>query len=212
MKVLEQALKQRISKGLPGLKAQLKMSARKDVDELTTYFNGTNSRICAVTLLIYRQEHKLYIPFIQRPKYDGVHGGQIALPGGGIENTDADILDTALRETKEEIGVMLTRSHVIGELSKVYIPPSNSIVTPFIALHEGLPEFIPDHHEVENMVYAPIDELLNNSNQTYKSISLSEGHKIKVPCYDINGHIIWGATAMIVSEFLEVYSESIQLS
>jgi len=157
----------------------------------------------SVLILFFPKNMQAHIIFIQRPKYNGVHSGQIAFPGGKTEVSDKSMLHTALRETDEEIGVKTNDIKVIGSLSKLYIPPSNFIVSPFVGYLDYEPDFIPDAKEVQEVVTIPVDELMNEHNFRMHDIDTS-GLKYKVPCFYIQEKVIWGATSMIVNELLEV--------
>jgi 8-oxo-dGTP pyrophosphatase MutT (NUDIX family) len=161
-------------------------------------------------MLLYPHEGEGFMPFIQRPAYEGVrnHGGQIALPGGGQEPQDPSRKYTALRETHEEIGVQLSENQVVGELSEIYIPPSDSIVNPFVAIHEERPLFVPDAREVALLHEIPLRTLLDVQNHKVKYETFGTSQEWRIPYYDANGIIIWGATAMMMAEFLEVLEKS----
>ena len=160
----------------------------------------------SVLILLYpgQKSGSLLFALIQRPEYDGVHSGQISLPGGRFEEEDGDLTRTALRESNEEIGIQPEGVEIIGSLSELYIPPSNFMVYPFIGYTNVRPEFVPDKKEVENIIETDLADLLNDKNIKTKEIKIRNGIKITAPCYEIDGNIIWGATAMILSEFREV--------
>ena len=139
-----------------------------------------------------------------RPTYEGIHSGQISLPGGKYELTDSDLSVTALREAQEEIGVDSKKVRLIGRLSELYIPPSNYIVQPFVGVLETEPAFTPDPKEVERIIEIRLEDLLDEKNKRKKRILLRTGTSILAPCYIIDGNTIWGATAMILSEFREI--------
>lgn len=138
---------------------------------------------------------------IVRPEYEGVHSGQLALPGGRFEEPDESLEMTALRETLEEVGVEVPRTQVIGQLTPIYIPVSNFLVQPFVAVLDQRPVFIPDPAEVGDVLEVPLGLFLQPEIKTTKSIRINETANIIAPCYMINEHILWGATAMMFSEF-----------
>lgn len=174
------------------------------------YKKREKPRLCGVLMLLYPHEGEWFMPFIQRPAYEGLqnHGGQIALPGGGQEPEDASRKYTALRETQEEIGVFVPEIQVVGELTEIYIPPSDSIVNPFVAIHEERPIFSPDPQEVALLHEIPLRTLLDAQNHKVKYDTFGTPHKWRIPYYDANGVVIWGATAMMLAEFLEVLEKS----
>jgi len=193
---------QKLQEPLPGEVAQLKLEplTRKAFE-----FDpkNLNPKLSSVLILLFPENHKTKLTLIQRPQYDGVHSGQIAFPGGKKEDSDKSLLETALRETFEEIGVEPEKIKIISKLSQLYIPPSNFLVEPFVGYTDIKPKFIADPVEVSEIIFVDLEELLNESSFQHKEIT-SRNLKIKVPCYFINEKIIWGATSMILSEFLEV--------
>lgn len=189
-----------LSKGLPGIEAQMKMapSIRKKIkfDEA----DYPDAKKASTLLLLFYEHDKINIIFIKRPEYDGVHGGQISFPGGKIEAEDEDAMATALRETEEEIGIKKSDIKIIGHLSNLYIPPSNFFVYPFVGILNGQPQFVIDKNEVENIFYADIKDVLNEEKKQSESMT-RQGFTFQVPFYRIEGFKIWGATAMMLSEF-----------
>jgi 8-oxo-dGTP pyrophosphatase MutT (NUDIX family) len=140
---------------------------------------------------------------ILRPTYEGIHSGQISLPGGRFELTDEDIKQTALRETYEEIGIDPAEVTIIGQLTQLYIPPSNYLVQPFVGFTSGSPAFNPQPEEVEQIIEIPLTTLLDENNLVQKEISVGD-IQFSTPSFVINGTTIWGATAMILNEFKEI--------
>jgi len=157
-----------------------------------------------VMSLIYPINNIPHILFIERPVYAGVHSGQIAFPGGKIEKNDNSILDAALRETKEEIGVNREQIEVIGPLSQVYVLASNFIVYPFVGILQEKPIIIPDKLEVANTLEVPMYKFFEQGIIKEKVMKSAMGINLNAPYYDIGGKILWGATAMMVSELCAV--------
>lgn len=159
----------------------------------------------AVLILLYEKNEKPYIVVIERSAYEGIHSKQISLPGGKKDITDKNLKNTAKREAQEEIGIKFEDIEVIAELSYLYIPVSNFIVYPFVAVYNSIPNFIKEKKEVESIIEIPLDELLDRKNITSKTIKLKNVNlSIKAPTYSVQGVEIWGATAMILCEFLDV--------
>ncbi len=157
------------------------------------------SRLSAVGLILYERDGHLTFPLIQRTIYDGVHSGQIALPGGKVDKLDNDLLDTAIRESKEEIGIHLSREMHSQQLLPIYIPPSNMHVHPYCFMFNEKPIFQKEEREVHDIIEVRLQDFLDLS-PGYSSVVV--GNKtIDVPSYIIDKHIIWGATALILSEF-----------
>ncbi len=155
-------------------------------------------------LLLYSVKNQLHFALTERNIYKGVHSGQISLPGGRMEKEDIDLQATALRETYEEIGIIPASVEVLGNLSTIYIPPSKSIVYPYIGYLPASPLYKIDSREVNKIIEFPFDAF---KEITYKNkpMKMSTGVIIKdVPYFDILGYTVWGATAMILNEFKHI--------
>lgn len=195
-------LRIRLTKPLPGLAVQLKMASMRRIIEGGNMFVPDNSKKGAVLILFYPVKGKYHLVFIKRTEYPGVHSGQISFPGGGKEPGDIDLTDTALRESQEEIGVDRNSVTVLGRLSDLYIPPSNFLVTPVVGYVQKRPGFIPDPVEVDQILEFPLDEFFNPEIRQEKEITVYPAIRLKAPCFYMAGHVIWGATAMILNELL----------
>jgi len=161
-----------------------------------------NPRLSAVIILIYEKDDAPYFVLIERPIYEGVHSGQIAFPGGKKDPTDSNLKETALRELFEEVGISSTHIHVIGEITPVYIPPSKFLVTPFVGVLDGIPQFKKDDYEVKSIIEVPISLLFNDAIIKTGNVPVGNNNmKINAPYFDIFGFKVWGATAIILSEF-----------
>ena len=210
MKEFEKFIKKlarEINQELPGFSAQRLMAplGRKKV---TDYINKKNlPKKSAILILIYPEENT-YSPktvLILRPDESRTHSNQISFPGGGFDEKDEELSMTALRETEEEIGVGRKSISLIGELTSIYIPVSNYIVYPFIGICNTKPIFSINATEVKDLIEIEIKELLNvkNKTTTLRHIKI-RNENMEVPCYAVDGKIIWGATAMIISELVEI--------
>ena len=199
-------LQGRLKMPLPGLSSQMKMATMKRIMRNGKVEIPEDARNAGVLVLFYRKGEEIFIPFIRRNEYPGVHSGQISFPGGGREEHDRDITETALRETEEEIGVAKNLVNPIGRLSELFIPPSNFVVTPVVGFMEEIPDFRPDPSEVQNVLEVPLKALLHPDAVQQKEIEIFPEVRIQVPCYYIDCHVIWGATAMMISELLDVIS------
>ncbi len=200
-------LKNRLQQPLPGEDVQFKMSpiGRPKLKELS--LDTYKPKKSAVMILLFPHEETIKTVFIVRPVYQGVHSGQVAFPGGKFDEIDTDLKQTALRETHEEIGIMPESIEVIGNLTNVYISPSNFLVTPYIGYINKQPKFIPDTQEVEQIVTYNLLELNNTTIKSEKLIKLSMGFEIQAPYYNIAGHTVWGATAMMISELNAIIAD-----
>ena len=146
------------------------------------------------------EHHETYIVLILRKTYKGVHSAQVGFPGGKVEDEDASLEQTALRETREEIGVPEADITVLKELSPLYIPPSNFIVHPFIGYVFERPHFKKEEAEVDAIIEISLKDLLNPKSVKNTKVPTSYNIEIEVPAFHLNGHIVWGATAMMLSE------------
>ena len=199
------ALKAQLQHPLPGWDAQQRMAT--ETHRSARLRPPTSARQAGVLILLYPgSQQKLYFPLIQRPTYDGAHSGQIAFPGGKVEAQDQDIIDTALRETQEEIGVTVTRSQVLGRLTDLYIPVSRIIVSPVVAYTDKVPLYEPDPFEVAATLDVSAYDFLQSQNQSVQTITV-RGFTLDAPSYMIQNQVIWGATAMILAEFFAVLQE-----
>lgn len=158
----------------------------------------------AVTMLFYPKNNETHLVLIVRNSYNGIHSAQIAFPGGKIEPEDADFSATALRETEEEIGVSRDKIEIVKAFSSVYIPPSNFMVYPFLGICKEEIDFIPDAIEVASVIELPLAVFRNDSILTVENLSTSYASFIEVPAFKIDNHIVWGATAMMLSELRDV--------
>jgi len=196
---LERAMK----KELPGFAGQRRMAplSRQHPSE---YEIDDSTRISGVLILLYPQNKTVNTVFILRPQYEGVHSGQVAFPGGKREESDKDITATALREAEEEVGVDRNLVTPIGKLTELYIPPSKALVTPTVGFTEKRPDFVPQPSEVADILESPIEHFLNEGNMGNVDMEVRGGVLKDVPYYNLNGHKIWGATAMMLSEFTNI--------
>ncbi len=196
-------LVKRLKLPLPGNSAHLKMASQLRLDKYKFDFDRTNAIPSSVLILFYPAEDLLKTVFILRPKYDGIHSGQISFPGGKKESDDPTLVETALRESKEEINIEPSTVKVLGTLTELYIPPSNYIVLPVVGCTDKKPDFIADKNEVDKIIETDLESLFDKKLIKEKMIDAS-GHRIIAPYYDLKGYVLWGATAMILTELLDV--------
>lgn len=196
-------LHHQLSLTLPGADAQMKMAP----DFRGEFYAEPPQQPAAVLILIYSQNNSWYTILVKRTEYEGHHSGQISLPGGKFEPGDKNIMNTSLRETSEETGIKKHEFRIIGQLTPLIIPVSNFKVYPFVGYAEKKPDFYPDLNEVEYIIEVDLHLLIQPETRkiTYMNI---RGHRVKVPYFDYNGNQIWGATAMMLSEFLEILEKS----
>ncbi len=208
MNRLELLVSELNDKGLPGQKAQLKMAPKVRIPELMKQGDAENAQKSAVLILLFEEHDKIKTVLIKRQEYNGVHSGQISFPGGRKETGDRDLVETAIREANEEIGVECKDINILFPLSTLFIPPSNFLVLPVLAYTNRQAVFIPQPDEVQYTIKTDLADFFETSRVKLKEFqSSSRPTRIFSPCYEIGGHIIWGATAMIISELLEVIKQ-----
>ena len=188
-------------KNYTGKKFQLLMTPKERIDFDTSLI--TEYREAAVLALCYPKKDKTHILLTLRADYDGTHAAQISFPGGKVTHSDNNLLQTALRETFEEVGVEQSLINQTIPLTKIYIPPSNFWVSPFIGVANSRPNFI-KNYEVNTIIEVDLDDLLNDNCVAVKNRSTSYAKNLKVPCFLLTGYTVWGATAMILSEIKEL--------
>ena len=189
---------------LPGKEAQLSMSPNpQDLRRFDTKL-PLNHRKSAVLILFYPNQDKAFFPLIKRPVYPGVHSGQIALPGGKMEDEDQDVIDTALREAWEEVGVHPQQVKLIGKMSDLFIPTSNFLVSPILGYSEEMPDFVPEEKEVARIIETAVSTLYEPSIRKKKILEFSNNFRLDTPYFEVDKEMVWGATAMILSELLQI--------
>lgn len=194
---------------LPGEVSHHKMAPVERLKELTDSARNKNTaRRAAVMALFYPDaNNETNLLLILRKTYKGVHSGQVGFPGGKAESEDATIQETALRETEEEVGVLQNEIQVLKKLTEIYIPPSNFFVQPFIGISTKTQKFIKQDEEVEALIEVPLHHFMDDSVLTTKTITTSYANDIEVPAFILNNHVVWGATAMMLSEVRELIKD-----
>jgi 8-oxo-dGTP pyrophosphatase MutT (NUDIX family) len=195
-----------LRKPLPGLAAQLRLAPREAsrVESLRAVPPAA-ARAAGVLILLYPFDGAWYFPLMKRVEDGLVHGGQISLPGGSREAGES-LRETALREACEEIGAACSGIEVFGQLSALYIPPSNFLVTPTVGCAAARPDFHCDPREVAELIEVPLSTLFDRDTLRREPWAL-RGVTVEVPFYQIGPHKVWGATAMILSEFSMLLAE-----
>lgn len=164
-------------------------------------------RTAAVMLLLYptassNDRLDINIVLTRRHKQLTKHAGQISLPGGRQDEGES-LRTTAVRETSEEIGVHAEDIEILGELNPVYIPPSDFSVAPFVGWHANPPSFVRSEREVEEIIEVSLQHLLAPDTMVEGEVEIPGGNKLRVPYYQVEHHRVWGATALILGEFIE---------
>ncbi|MBL0308574.1 MAG: CoA pyrophosphatase [Bacteroidetes bacterium] len=196
-------LQEELKKPLPGEIARHRLSPAYRPNLTSEQIQSNHPKIGGVLLLLYEKEKSLHFVFIERKKYDGVHSGQMSFPGGKKDVLDKDLIQTALRETEEEIGVPQGVVNILGSLSDLYIPPSNFLVCPTVGFTAEHLFFKPQVEEVERIVEIPLSFFLDEKNvHPDTKITLYDKTVVTAPAFIYNQHVIWGATAIMLSELI----------
>lgn len=197
-------LENELQKPLPGKSGQIKMAPIPVNNTRFNFKHIENAKLGGVMILLYPENGSVYFPLMERNKYPGVHSGQISLPGGKMETEDSDLIETAMRETNEEIGVPKAQMTVLGSLSELYIEASNFRVLPTVGYVDSKPTFVEDSREVVKLFQVDIQELINPNIRFTKQMKVSKNLELDIPYFDIQGQMVWGATAMMLSEFMTI--------
>lgn len=196
-------LRTELQKPLPGEQSQFEMASGnrifyKEFEQTEPHRHGS------VLICLYLHDAKWSVVFIKRTVGHGPHSGQMAFPGGMVEEEDEDLYATAIREAEEEVGIKKDQIEFVGELSPLHIPVSNIMVHPYIVSMNGKPILVGSKDEVEAILETPIEVFLDIKNNSSFTFEYKE-KTYTSPCFIIDGYKIWGATAMIWNEFLSVY-------
>ena len=197
-----------LQRPLPGLSAQARMAPPYRREQVEIVLNPpADCKQAGVLVLLYPYGGELCFPLTRRPDHVEFHKGQISLPGGSQESGEP-LCQTALRETQEEIGVQAVAVEVLGELSPLYVPPSNFCVRPFVGHVVRRPDFQLQAVEVAELIEAPLAALLDPATIREEDWEIHDGIW-RIPFYQFGPHKVWGATAMILAE-LQTILEGIE--
>jgi 8-oxo-dGTP pyrophosphatase MutT (NUDIX family) len=169
-------------------------------------FTNPATKESAVAVILHtnqKEKTPLCFSMIRRPTYNGVHSGQMAFPGGKKELSDKNLIATAIRETKEEIGIELSEDNLIYTLRPVYVPPSNFIIYPFLFINPSPKSYQLDTREVAELIEITVNEL-TKTEISLEKIDLEQDKSLKVHAYRLSQNSVWGASAVILAE-LKVY-------
>ncbi|MAN58505.1 MAG: coenzyme A pyrophosphatase [Flavobacteriaceae bacterium] len=196
---------------LPGEAVQFKMAPMERLEELKrNALLQDSARKAGVMALFYPAASKeTHLILILRKTYKGVHSAQVGFPGGKLEPNDASLQEAALRETEEEVGVPRNSIAVLRQLTEIYIPPSNFFVQPFLGITRQTPRFVPQEDEVEALIEVPLRHFMDDSTLVTKMLTTSYATNIEVPAYLLNKHVVWGATAMMLSEVRHLLKQAL---
>lgn len=191
---------------LPGIEAQFKLAPeiRKKLGKTVNLEEKKPRKAAVLALLFPDANNNMHMVFMLRKTYAGVHSNQIGFPGGKLEPADESLKGTALRETHEEIGVHANDITVLKKLTEVYIPPSNFLVAPFLGIVSQRPDYELEEKEVERIIEIPLKQVLSDDFVSTKIITTSYATDLEVPVFQFEEEVIWGATAMMLSEIKDL--------
>jgi len=195
-------LKETLLGELPGMEAHHKMlpPGRR----LKTFDHELSLvKPSSVLLLLFPEGDQIYICLTKRPPTMTFHPGQISFPGGKVEKEDSSAEMTALREAREEVGIDTSSIEILGKLSDLYVEVSKFSIQPFLAWADKKPEFLVNAGEVEELILFPLSDFIANEIISEIELDTVTG-PLRIRYYPFNGEIIWGATAMILSELIEI--------
>ena len=201
MNILIENIIEKLKQPLPGLSAHLELAPYRNEIELD--FKNKNPKIASTLLLFYPKDGETFFCLIERQEYEGTHSNQISFPGGKNESGES-MKETALRETNEEIGVDPISINIIGELTQVFVPPSNFLIHPFVGYCDFTPDFKASEREVKRIIEVNIKDLFKKDVIRIKKMSFKKSSRnvdFEVPYLDLNNKIVWGATSIILNEF-----------
>ncbi|MEI8086181.1 MAG: CoA pyrophosphatase [Paludibacter sp.] len=202
-------IKQKLQLPLPGIPSHLKMAPPQRAQDIVNLKDNTfNAKKSAVLILFFHEDDNLKMIVIRRSVYVGIHSGQIAFPGGRYEEEDKDVRTTALREIQEEIGISEDKIEILGRLSDIYVPPSNFLISVFVGYLAEKPIYQIDEREVDEVIEIPFAEFFNHDTIKEKSFFVNSIKAAdNAPYFDVSNAEIWGASAMVISELLDVLKE-----
>ena len=199
-------LKYSINQTLPGLNSHMKMAPEHRGEELKNNLKlSQDARKSAVMILFFLDDNVLKMIVIRRSVYVGIHSGQIAFPGGRYEEEDGDVRVTALREIEEEIGIPEDKIEIIGRLSDIYVPPSNFLISVFVGYLAEKPIYMIDEREVDEVIEIPFIDFFKPDVIKQKDFYVNSIKAVSnAPYFDVTNAEIWGASAMVISELLDI--------
>ncbi|MCK9414374.1 MAG: CoA pyrophosphatase [Prolixibacteraceae bacterium] len=201
-------VKKRLELLLPGSVSHVKMLPPGRALMLPS--DQINYHESAVLILLFPLKDRIHICLIKRPSTMKNHAGQIAFPGGKREKEDSDLVHTALREAQEEIGIEANAVEILGFMSDVYVQISDFLITPVVGWLNEFPEAAVVSSEVDEIIFISLEDLANSMSRCEREMDTRTG-RIKVPGYEINGCFIWGATAMMLAELVDIFLDDVQL-
>ena len=200
MKDLERTLRVRLAETLPGLEAKMRFAPAPQRTGWKAGYYPEDARVAAALLLVYPGADGPAVPLTVRASGLARHAGQISLPGGAADAGET-LAETALREAQEEIGVDPASVRVLGELTPVHVLVSGFTLHPVVGVTHERPSFVAAEGEVAQILEVSLDDL-RDASRIRRGTRIREGVAIEYPYFDLLGHQVWGATAMVLGEFV----------
>ena len=197
---IERSLRERLSGTLPGVEAQLKFAPLPVRSGWRAGHFPADSRVAAALLLLYPRDRDLAVPLTVRASGLARHAGQVSLPGGAMDPGET-LGETALREASEEIGVDPASVRILGELTPVHVIVSGFTLHPIVGVTDRRPAFVAAPGEVDEILEVSLDDL-RDASRIGRGTRVREGVAVEYPYFDLLGHQVWGATAMVLGEFI----------
>jgi 8-oxo-dGTP pyrophosphatase MutT (NUDIX family) len=211
---LIQRLQKRLEGKLPGIKSWNRMAVKSrkgesiESESLQKYRDWiskdklSNMRKAAVLIGLFKKNDEWCFSLIRRPMNEKNHPGQIALPGGAMEKNET-LMNTALREAFEEVGINPEDVEIIGQLTPIPVPVSEYLIYPFVGVIDYEPEWVLNEDEVEELLILKMSELISSDNG-YTEMWDLRGNKVEVPIFKVMNETVWGATAAVLSELIDI--------
>jgi 8-oxo-dGTP pyrophosphatase MutT (NUDIX family) len=202
---IEASLRDRLAKTLPGIDAQIRFAPEMLKHAWRTGQLPAESRQAAALLLLYPHHNGTAVALTVRASGLARHAGQISLPGGATDPGET-LAEAALREAAEEIAVDPSAVRILGELTPVHVLVSGFTLHPVVGLTDRRPDFTPAPGEVEEILEVSLDDL-RDASRIRQGTRIREGVAVEYPYFDLLGHQVWGATAMVLGEFICLLAE-----
>lgn len=206
MRAIEQRLRERLRGTLPGIEAQLRFAPSPVREGWRAGHFPEDARVAAALVLLYPGERGPAIPLTVRGTALARHAGQISLPGGATDPGET-LIQAALREASEEIGVDPSAVEILGELTPVHVLVSGFTLHPVVGVTHAPPAFVAAPGEVEEILEVSLDDL-RDASRIRRGTRLRGGVAVEYPYFDLLGHQVWGATAMVLGEFICLLAET----